>query len=181
MDFFGFLSAVCVADCRTRLRDRRSQFLQRRSGIFCRCPVFGEFCGSSQLSVCGHLPGHQTACFQNVKCVAAFRAVPQINVASNPRRWIVNFGQIDVSNDKGEADFRDALLKLADNSVQVLKDIGAQGMITRDPEGEEFPGSCYYGDPRLVPTLAPEMEFKSEEGKSVIDEYFEKFRAAGLK
>jgi len=110
-----------------------------------------------------------------------FLAGPQINVASNPRRWIVNFGQIDVSNDKGKAAFRDALLKLADNSVQVLKDIGAQGMITWDPEGEEFPGSCYYGDPRLVPTLAPEMEFKSEEGKSVIDEYFEKFRAAGLK
>jgi len=110
-----------------------------------------------------------------------FLAGPQINVASNPRRWIVNFGQIDVSNDKGKAAFRDALLKFADNTVQVLKDIGAQGMITWDPEGEEFPGACYYGDPRLVPTLAPEMEFKNDNAKSLIDEYFEKFRAAGLK
>jgi len=112
---------------------------------------------------------------------AMFLAGPQINVASNPRRWIMNFGDIDITNDKGKAAFRAALLKLADNSVQVLKDIGAQGMITWDPEGEEFLGACYYGDPRLVPSLAPEMEFKNDSAKSVIDEYFEKFRAAGLK
>ena len=112
---------------------------------------------------------------------AMFLAGPQINVASNPRRWIVNFGDIDITNDKGKAAFRAALLKLADNSVQVLKDIGAQGMITWDPEGEEFLGACYYGDPRLVPSLAPEMEFKNDGAKSVIDEYFEKFRSAGLK
>ena len=112
---------------------------------------------------------------------AIFLAGPQINVANNPRRWIMNFGEIDVTNDQGKAAFRAALLKLADNSVQVLKDTGAQGMITWDPEGEEFSGDCYYGDPRLVPTLAPEMEFKNDGAKSAIDEYFEKFRAAGLK
>jgi hypothetical protein len=112
---------------------------------------------------------------------AIFLAGPQINVASNPRRWIVNFGDIDITNDKGKAAFRVALLKLADNSVQALKDTGAQGMITWDPEGEEFLGACYYGDPRLVPSLAPEMEFKNDGAKSVIDEYFEKFRDAGLK
>ena len=54
----------------------------------------------------------------------------------------MNFGEIDVTNDKGKAAFRAALLKLADNSVQVLKDTGAQGMITWDPEGEEFTGEC---------------------------------------
>ncbi len=112
---------------------------------------------------------------------AIFLAGPQINVPSNPRRWIMNFGEIDITNDKGKAAFRNALLKLADNSVQVLKDTSAQGMITWDPEGEEFPGACYYGDPLLVPTLAPEMEFKNDGAKSAIDEYFEKFRAAGLK
>jgi hypothetical protein len=108
-------------------------------------------------------------------------AGPQINVPTNPRRWIMNFGQIDVTNDKGKVAFRTALLKFADNSIQVLKDTGAQGMITWDPEGEEFGGEVYYGDPRLVPTLAPEMEFKNDGAKSVIDEYFEKFRTAGLK
>jgi hypothetical protein len=112
---------------------------------------------------------------------AIFLAGRQINVARNPRRWTLNFGEIDVTTDKGKAAFRAALLKLADNSVQVLKDTGAQGMITWDPEGEEFPGACYYGNPGLVPTLAPEMEFKDGGTKSTIDEYFEKFRAAGLK
>jgi hypothetical protein len=112
---------------------------------------------------------------------AIFLAGPQINVGSNPRRWTVNFGEVDVSSDQGKAAFRSALLELADSSIQVLKKTDAQGMITWDPEGEEFPGACYYGDPRLVPTFAPEMEFKNETGKSVIDEYFEKFRAAGLK
>jgi hypothetical protein len=111
---------------------------------------------------------------------AIFLAGPQINVASNPRRWTMNSGEIDVTNDQGKTAFRAALLKLADNAVQVLKDTGAQGMITWDPEGEEFPGACYYGDPRLVPTFAPEMEFKNG-AKSAIDEYFEKFRAVGLK
>ena len=33
----------------------------------------------------------------------------------------------------------------------------------------------------FVPTLAPEMEFKNDGARSAIDEYFEKFRAAGLK
>jgi hypothetical protein len=111
---------------------------------------------------------------------AIFLAGPQINVAGNPRRWTMNFGEIDITNDKGKTAFRAALLKLADNSVQVLKDTGAQGMITWDPEGEEFIGACYYGDPLLVPTLAPEMEFKNDGAKSAIDEYFEKFRDAGL-
>jgi hypothetical protein len=112
---------------------------------------------------------------------AIFLAGTQINVASNPRRWIMNSGELDVSNDKGKSAFRAALLKLADNSVQILKDTGAQGMITWDPEGEEFPGATYYGDPPLVPTLAPEMEFKNDGRESLIDEYFGKFRAAGLR
>src|SRR5436309_4520867 len=105
---------------------------------------------------------------------AIFLAGPQINVASNPRRWIVNFGEIDVTNDKGKSAFRAALLKLADNSVQVLKDTGAQGMITWDPEGEEFLGDAYYGDPQLVSTLAPELELKRNGAQCVLVGYFEK-------
>jgi len=112
---------------------------------------------------------------------AIFLASSGINVATNPRRWILNYGEIDVTTDQGKAAFREALLKHADKSIEALKDVNAQGMITWDPEGEEFLGACYYGDPRLVPTFAPEMEFKNNSAKSVIDEYFEKFRAAGLK
>jgi hypothetical protein len=112
---------------------------------------------------------------------AIFLASSGINVATNPRRWILNYGEIDITTEKGKTAFREALLKHADKSIKALEDTNAQGMITWDPEGQEFLGSVYYGDPRLVPTLAPEMEFKNNGAKSVIDEYFEKFRAAGLK
>ncbi len=112
---------------------------------------------------------------------AIFLASSGIKVAVNPRRWIMNSGKIDVTTDEGKASFRRALLKLADNSIKVLKDASAQGMITWDPEGQEFLEACYYGDPRLTSTLAPETEFKGNERTSAIDEYFGKFRTAGLK
>jgi hypothetical protein len=112
---------------------------------------------------------------------AIFLAGAQVNSATNPRRWSFNAGNIDVSTEEGRRSFREALLRLADYSISVLKRTNAQGMITWDPEGEEFLGACYYGDPSLVSRLAPEMELKGSSEKSVIDEYFEKFRAAGLK
>lgn len=112
---------------------------------------------------------------------AIFLASSGINIATNPRRWIMNSGKIDITNNEGKAGFRGALLKLADKSIKVLKDANAQGMITWDPEGEEFLDSCFYGDPRLTPVLAPEMEFKGDGEMAAIDEYFEKFRRAGLK
>ena len=112
---------------------------------------------------------------------AIFLANSGINSATNPRRWSFNAGKIDVSTEEGRKSFREALLQLADQSISVLKRTNAQGMITWDPEGEEFLGACYYGDPSLVSRLTPEMEVKGSREKSVIDEYFEKFRAARLK
>jgi hypothetical protein len=112
---------------------------------------------------------------------AIFLASSGINTATNPRRWILNEGKIDITTDQGKDAFRTALLKLADNSIKVLKDTNAQGMITWDPEGQEFLASCYYGDPRLTPVLAPETEFKANQGMNAIDEYFDKFRRAGLR
>ncbi len=112
---------------------------------------------------------------------AIFLATSGINVATNPRRWILHDGKIDITTDEGRGAFRAALFKMAENSIKVLKDTHAQGMITWDPEGQEFPGACYYGDPRLTSNLAPEMEFKGDGITSAIDDYFEKFRTAGLK
>jgi hypothetical protein len=112
---------------------------------------------------------------------AIFLASSGINVATNPRRWIMNEGKIDITTGQGKAAFREALLKLADASIKVLKDTNAQGVITWDPEGQQFLESCYYGDPRLTPVLAPETEFKGDRGMNAIDEYFEKFRQAGLR
>lgn len=111
-----------------------------------------------------------------------FLASSGVKEPGNPRRWIMNNGKVDVSTVAGKASFRAMLLKWADATIEILKDVGAQGMITWDPEGQEFAQSVYYGDPRLTATLAPETEFKSsEDARSAIDEYFAKFRAAGLK
>jgi hypothetical protein len=104
-----------------------------------------------------------------------------IKAPDNPRRWIMNQGKIDVRTDQGKAEFREALLGLADRSVKILKMMKAQGMITWDPEGQEFAESVYYGEPRLTPILAPEMEFKGGNTAATIDEYFARFRRAGLK
>jgi hypothetical protein len=112
---------------------------------------------------------------------AIYLANSGISIATNPRRWIMNSGKIDITSNEGKARFRGALLSLADKSIKVLKDANAQGMITWDPEGEEYLDSCYYGDPRLTPVLAPEMEFKGDREMAAIDEYFDKFRRAGLK
>ncbi len=112
---------------------------------------------------------------------AIFLSSSGINAATNPRRWILNSGKIDITTDQGKGIFRKALLGMADKSIKVLKDAHAQGMITWDPEGQEFPGACYYGDPRLTPTLAPETEFRDKGMASAIDDYFAKFRVAGLK
>src|SRR5439155_18281285 len=99
---------------------------------------------------------------------------------THPRRLIMNAGHNDITTDLGKGAFRTAPLKLAGDSIKVLRDANAQGVITWDPEGQEFLASCYYGDPRLTPVLAPETEFKDDRGITAIDEYFEKFRRAGL-
>src|SRR4030095_16715020 len=50
---------------------------------------------------------------------AIFLASSGINVATNPRRWIMNEGKIDITTDQGKSVFRTVLLKLADNSIKV--------------------------------------------------------------
>lgn len=94
--------------------------------------------------------------------------------AKNPRGWLLD-PKLDITTPQGVALFQARLLAWADRSVAILKSIDAQGMVTWDAEGEQFPhATTYIGDPRLVETLAPEM-------RGVIDEYFARFRRAGLR
>jgi hypothetical protein len=92
----------------------------------------------------------------------------------NPRGWFLD-PKLDVSTPAGVALFRARLLRWADQSVTILKSMNAQGMITWDIEGEQFPHPVtYIGDPRLTDQLAPEMS-------EVVDDYFKRFTAAGLR
>ena len=112
---------------------------------------------------------------------ALFLATSQDHPERNPRGWFMNAQDIDVTTKIGLTAWRHRLLKFADDSVKVLKDIRAQGMITWDPEGEEYANSVYYGAPQLTDALAPETDFVSRGTLKVIDEYFAKFKNAGLR
>ena len=93
---------------------------------------------------------------------------------TNPRGWL-NDPKIDVTTEEGRKAFGERMLKYADTAVGVIKDTGGQGMIFWSVEGEQMPHAItYLGDPRILPRSAPEMD-------AVADEFFKRFRDAGLK
>jgi hypothetical protein len=94
--------------------------------------------------------------------------------ATNPRGWF-NDPSVNVTTPAGLAAFSQELLAYAAGCIQVLKSEGAQGMITWDIEGEQYPTATYIGDPRLATTLAPELAYNN-----LIGQYFAMFKAAGL-
>ena len=109
------------------------------------------------------------------------RPIGAIFLATGPQEWSMNprgwFGdqKLDVSTAKGQAEFRTRILSLADTAISIMHDMNAQGAITWDVEGQQFQhATTYIGDPRLVDSLAPEMA-------QVADEYFARFRSAGLR
>jgi hypothetical protein len=105
---------------------------------------------------------------------AIFLATDAQTWANNPRGWFGD-SNVNVMTPAGIAEFRQRLLNMANSSIGVMRDMNAQGAITWDIEGQQFPhGTTYIGDPRKVEILAPEMA-------GVVDEYFARFRAAGLR
>lgn len=105
---------------------------------------------------------------------SVFLASSDVTWPKNPRGWFGN-SKIDVTTPAGKEDFRAKIFSLADNTLNILREMNAQGVITWDVEGQEFAHSVsYIGDPRLVKTLAPEMD-------AVADDYFAKLRNAGFK
>ena len=93
---------------------------------------------------------------------------------TNPRGWF-NDPKVDVTIEDGRKAFRDRLMNYADASISMIKQTGGQGMILWDVEGQEMKHAIsYLGDPRILPQAAPEMD-------ACADEFFRKFRDAGLK
>lgn len=92
---------------------------------------------------------------------------------TNPRGWFLS-PTLDITKPEGRADFKQRMLKTADTTIGILKDMNAQGMIMWDVEGEESPTATYVGDPRQFSDFAPEMA-------DVADDFFRKFRDAGLR
>jgi PA14 domain len=92
----------------------------------------------------------------------------------NPRGWFLD-PTVDVTTPAGVAAFQQRVLSFANNSISVLKSMNAQGMVTWDIEGQQFPDPIsYVCDPTMYATTAPEMV-------GVADKYFQLFRDAGFR
>ena len=106
---------------------------------------------------------------------ALFLSSAGAHPANNPRGWFNNAPDVDVNSAAGRAQLRERVLAYAASSIAQLRAVGAQGAVTWDIEGQEFPHSTsYIGDPRLLPRLAPEME-------PLANDYFRAFTDAGFK
>ncbi len=109
---------------------------------------------------------------------------------SNPRRYFAGSGPagVDVNTPAGLAAFQRRVLEQAARNVENLKALGAQGAITWDIEGEQFPqDTSYVCAPDAVAQVAPEMESvisakgSPYAGMKLDDAYFKIMRSAGFR
>jgi hypothetical protein len=100
--------------------------------------------------------------------------VPHPANGKNPRGWFGNDPTVDVTTTAGRTSLKMRILSEADDAIKRLKQMNAQGVITWDIEGQEFPhATSYVGDPTQINARASEMD-------PISDAYFKKFRDAGL-
>jgi hypothetical protein len=114
---------------------------------------------------------------------------PSDTYANNPRRYFndVLASDFDVTTDTGLAAFQHRIIEQAKTVVQNLHRMNAQGAITWDIEGEQFPHeTSYVCSPDQIGTVAPEMESIIHDPSSpyantkLDDTYFKIMRDAGL-
>ncbi len=109
--------------------------------------------------------------------------------SSNPRRYFsgLTTERVDVKTSAGIEAFQARVLKQAQDIVHNLQRLHAQGAITWDIEGEQYPQPTSYAcSPDQIAKLAPEMETRinSQEspykGMRLDDAYFKTLRDAGF-
>ncbi|HEX4168867.1 MAG TPA: hypothetical protein VHZ55_25670, partial [Bryobacteraceae bacterium] len=109
---------------------------------------------------------------------------------NNPRRYFndSNANDFDVRTAAGLARFQRRMLQQASSNAQNMEKLGAQGAITWDIEGEEYPQPTSYAcSPDQIAQLAPEMESvvtdssSPYKGMKLDDAYFRTMRDAGFK
>ncbi len=109
---------------------------------------------------------------------------------NNPRRYFndANSSDFDVRTPTGLAAFQTRVLQQAKANVVNLKRLNAQGAITWDIEGEQYPQpTSYVCEPDAIATIAPEMESivaateSPYHGMKLDDAYFQTMRDAGMR
>jgi hypothetical protein len=105
---------------------------------------------------------------------SAFLCNPATGWKTNPRGYFQN-PKVDVTTEEGVKAFGESLMKYADNCIERMRAMDAQGIIVWDIEGQEMPHMIsYIGDPRLLPALSPEMD-------RFADAFMRKFLDAGFR
>ena len=109
---------------------------------------------------------------------------------NNPRRYFNNGNpdEFDVRSAEGTAKFQQRILQQAQDNVTNLTRLNAQGAITWDIEGQEYPHAIsYVCSPDQLSQVAPEMETTVSDpasayaGMRLVDAYFRIMRDAGFR
>jgi hypothetical protein len=109
---------------------------------------------------------------------------------NNPRRYFNdgNAADFDVASPSGLAKFQRRILRQAATNVENLKRLNAQGAITWDIEGEQYPQTTsYVCAPDAIAQESPEMESVVSDrgspyhGMKLDDAYFKTMRDAGFR
>ena len=110
--------------------------------------------------------------------------------ANNPRRYFndSNSSDFDVTSASGLAKFQARILQQSAANVQNLQRLNAQGAVTWDIEGEQYPqDTSYVCSPDQIGTAAPEMESVVTDatspyvGMHLVDAYFNTMTDAGFR
>jgi hypothetical protein len=109
---------------------------------------------------------------------------------NNPRRYYndSNANDFDVRTSSGLAKFQARILSQAQKNVQNMQRLNAQGTITWDIEGEQYPQmTSYVCEPDQIAQIAPEMDSvihisgSPYNGMKLDDAYFKIMRDAGFR
>ena len=110
--------------------------------------------------------------------------------ANNPRRYFNNgdASTFDINTADGLRRFQSRLMQQAADSVTNLRRLNAQGLVTWDIEGQEYPHNTSYAcAPDQIAQIAPEMESVVDDpssgyqGMKLDDAYFKTIRDAGFR
>jgi hypothetical protein len=102
------------------------------------------------------------------------------NGGRNPRKWFDAEQHVDTSTPDGIKRFQKLVMDRAREAIGRMKKMNAQGVITWDLEGAEFPDATYMGDAAKVATADP-AESVAPEMAPIVDQYFKLYRDAGFR
>ena len=109
---------------------------------------------------------------------------------NNPRRYFndANANDFDIRTVPGLAAFQALVLQRAKDNVENMRRLGAQGVVTWDIEGEQYPqATSYVCAPDQIAQVAPEMETTVQDtqspyfGSKLDDAYFKIMTSVGFR